>query len=90
MGASRWSTTPTAPRDPLSLWLSEDEMATWPIQLELDSWADRAAWFTSREGAGTSTALAYPHAMQVGNQLHVAYDLGRRDIVHIVVDLKDL
>ena len=80
----------SAARDPLALWISDDELATWPVQLELDSWAQHAAWFTAREGAGTSTALAYPHAMQVGRQLHVAYDLGRRDIVHIVVDLDAL
>ena len=50
--------SPTA-RDPLSLWLSEDEMRTWPVRVELDSWSANEAWFT-RAGAGPSTALAYP------------------------------
>lgn len=77
-------------RDPLALWLSEDEMQTWPVRLELDSWAERAAAFTARPGAGASTALAYPHAIQSGRHLHVVYDLGRRDIVHLTVDLDAL
>ena len=80
----------SAARDPLALWISADEMRTWPIQVELDSWARHAESFTVREGAGTSTALAYPHAVQVGRQLHTAYDLGRRDIVHVIVDLDRL
>ena len=77
-------------RDPLALWISEDEMQTWPVQVELDAWRHHADWFTSRTGAGPSTALAYPHAEQVGDQLHVVYDLGRRDVVHLVVDLNGL
>jgi hypothetical protein len=74
-------------RDPLALWISEDELRTWPVKLELDAWRDHAAWFTARPNAGTSTALAYPHAIEVEGRLHVVYDLGRRDIVHLIVDL---
>ena len=81
--------SPTA-RDPLSLWLSEDEMRTWPVRVELDSWSANEAWFTRRPGAGPSTALAYPHAVQAGGTLHVVYDLGRRDVVHLAVDLARL
>ncbi|HEX2517093.1 MAG TPA: sialidase family protein [Chloroflexota bacterium] len=81
--------SPTA-RDPLSLWLSEDEMRTWPVRVELDSWSANEAWFTRRPGAGPSTALAYPHAVQAGGTLHVVYDLGRRDVVHLAIDLARL
>jgi hypothetical protein len=77
-------------RDPLALWISEDEMRTWAVQLELDAWRHHESWFTSREGAGPSTALAYPHALELSGMLHVVYDLGRRDIVHLIVDLSDL
>jgi hypothetical protein len=77
-------------RDPLALWISEDEMRTWPVQVELDAWRHHAEWFTSRPGAGPSHALAYPHALQISNTLHVVYDLGRRDIVQILVDLDRL
>jgi hypothetical protein len=80
----------SAARDPLALWLSEDEMRSWPAQLELDAWRHRADWFTARPGAGPSTALAYPHAIQSGDELHVVYDLGRRDVVQLVVDLTRL
>ena len=77
-------------RDPLALWLSEDEMRTWPIRIQLDSWSEREAAFTTREGAGKSTSLAYPHALEHNGSLHVVYDLARRDIVHLVVDLASL
>lgn len=40
--------------------------------------------------AGPSTALAHPHAIEVDGRLHVVYDLGRRDIVQLVVDLDAL
>jgi hypothetical protein len=77
-------------RDPLALWISEDEMLTWPVQVELDAWRHHERWFTGRPGAGPSTALAYPHALEVDGRLHVVYDLGRRDIVQLVVDLNAL
>ena len=80
----------SAARDPLALWISEDEMRTWPVQVELDAWRHHERWFTRRPGAGSSTALAYPHAIQIGDALHVVYDLGRRDIVHLKVDLDAL
>ena len=51
--------SPTA-RDPLSLWLSEDEMRTWPVRVELDSWSANEAWFARARGPVPSTALAYP------------------------------
>jgi len=77
-------------RDPLHLWLSEDEMRTWPTRIHLDSWEEHAGAFTAREGAGKSTSLAYPHALEHQGALHVVYDLGRRDIVHLLVDVASL
>ena len=74
-------------RDPLELWLSEDEMKTWPVRVQLDSWSEHERWFTRRPGAGPSKALAYPHALEQDGRLHVVYDLGRRDIVQLIVDL---
>lgn len=74
-------------RDPLALWISEDEMRTWPVQVELDAWRHHERWFTRRPNAGTSTALAYPHAVERNGRLRVVYDLGRRDIVQLIVDL---
>ncbi|MBI3973391.1 MAG: exo-alpha-sialidase [Chloroflexi bacterium] len=77
-------------RDPLALWISEDEMRSWPVRVELDAWRHHVQWFTRRPGAGTSTALAYPHAVEFGGRLHVVYDLGRRDIVQLVVNVDAL
>lgn len=74
-------------RNPLALWLSDDEMRTWPVRVQLDSWSEREDAFTLREGAGKSRALAYPHALEHKGVLHVVYDLGRRDIMHLQVDL---
>jgi hypothetical protein len=62
-------------RDPLSLWISDDDLQTWTI----------------REDLLTGGQLAYPNAIQIDpNTLHFVYDHDRRQVrfvkVHIPSD----
>lgn len=60
-----------AQRDPLSIWLSDDEMETWYL----------------REDVVTGGQLAYPCALLVDNGLVFAYDRNRREARFVGVDL---
>ena len=52
-----------AQRDPLSIWLSDDEMESWYL----------------REDVFTGGRLAYPCVLVVDNELVFAYDRNRRE-----------
>ena len=60
-----------AQRDPLSIWLSDDEMETWYL----------------REDVITGGQLAYPCALIVDNRLVFSYDRNRREARFVSVDL---
>jgi hypothetical protein len=63
-----------AERDPLSIWLSRDEMATWYI----------------RENVITGGQLAYPCPLIVGGNLVFSYDHNRRQARYVRVTLPSL
>lgn len=60
-----------APRDPLSLWLSNDEMESWYL----------------KEDVITGGQLAYPCALIVDNALVFSYDRNRREARFVEVEL---
>lgn len=77
------------PRDPLELWLSEDEMETWPVRVQLDRYENYRP--LAEPGARHYEAavgwLSYPCCREIGESLLCVYDLARRDVVLITVQL---
>jgi hypothetical protein len=61
-------------RDPLSLWISDDEMDSWAIKADLL----HGGW------------LAYPAGMILDERLVFTYDRNRRQARFVEVDIADV
>jgi hypothetical protein len=59
-------------RDPLSIWISADEMETWSI----------------KEDVIRGGSLTYPNAIMLNGKVVFAYDRNRREARFVEVDLK--
>jgi predicted neuraminidase len=78
------------PRDPLELWISEDDLQNWSRRVVLDRGAYHADRPPQKSRLGYSQQLAYPEAVEHKGKLYVAYDYNRRDVVFLAVDLEKL
>ncbi len=59
-------------RDPLSIWVSDDELETWSI----------------KEDVIHGGALAYPNSMIIDDKLVFAYDRNRREAIFVEVEIE--
>ena len=74
------------PRAPMTLAISEDNGATFPLRINLDEGSGHALSNNSAEGVNRE--LSYPSLLQdKAGQLHVAYTYHRRAIRYVKIDL---
>jgi hypothetical protein len=72
------------PRNPMSIWVSDDELQSWSIKQDVISSSGNprpAKW------QDTLDRLAYPHAQIVNGKLVFVYDRNRRDAMYVEVEL---
>jgi predicted neuraminidase len=73
------------PRAPMTLALSSDNGATFPIRIELDQGSGHA--LSNNSAAGVNRELSYPSILQDRTgRLHIAYTYHRRAIRYISLD----
>ena len=82
-------------RDPLELWVSDDNMATWSAKLPIDRY-ERYSELTVAggrhdpelgwgKGGAWPGNLSYPFVFEKDGKLHIVYDVARRDVVMAIV-----
>jgi len=71
-------------RNPMSLWISSDEMDTWAIREDIIASADHHRRDSAPPGLDE---LSYPDGILVDNRLVFVYDRNRRDVIFVEVDL---
>ncbi len=76
------------PRDPLELWLSEDDMRSWSRRVVLDRGEYHHDRPREKSRLGYTHQLAYPEAVEHQGKLYVAYDYNRRDVVFLEADMR--
>ncbi|MBM3187557.1 MAG: exo-alpha-sialidase [Chloroflexi bacterium] len=72
-------------RNPLSIWISDDEMASWSIREDVI--ASSGNYRPDNWPAGPNR-LAYPHAKILDGKLVFVYDRNRRDAVFVEVEIR--
>lgn len=74
------------PRAPLTLAVSSDNGATFPLRIDLDQGSGHA--LSNNSAAGINRELSYPSILQDSSgHLHIAYTYHRRAIRHVRIDL---
>jgi hypothetical protein len=72
------------PRNPISIWLSDDELESWSVKQTLIATSDNYRphnWPAGLDG------LAYPHAQILDGKLVFVYDRNRRDAMFVELEL---
>ena len=88
-------------RNPLELWISDDDAVTWPRRITIDRYEANYSQLTARgnrhdpgpgwgKGGAWPPNLSYPFVLEHGGALHIAYDVARRDIVIATLNMNDL
>lgn len=74
------------PRAPMTLAISSDNGATFPVRIDLDRGTGHA--LSNNSAAGVNRELSYPSILQDGEgHLHIAYTYHRRAIRYVRIDL---
>ena len=71
-------------RNPMSIWISDDEMDTWSIRDDIIASADN---YRPDGWAKGLDQLAYPDGILLDSRLVFVYDRNRRDIIFVEVDI---
>jgi predicted neuraminidase len=73
------------PRAPMTLAISSDNGATFPVRIDLDQGTGHA--LSNNSAAGVNRELSYPSILQDGEgRLHIAYTYHRRAIRYVRID----
>ena len=72
-------------RNPLSIWVSDDELRTWSIRKDVIATSGNLRPATWPDGLDQ---LAYPNAIILDGRLVFAYDRNRRDILFVETNLR--
>jgi hypothetical protein len=72
------------PRNPLSIWISDDEMESWCIRQDVIA---TTGSYRPDDWPNGLDRLAYPAAMLLDGKLVFVYDRNRRDAVFVEVDI---
>ena len=73
-----------APRNPLSIWISDDELRSWSIREDVIA---TSGSYRPENWADGLDELAYPNALLVDDHLVFVYDRNRRDVLFVEVEL---
>lgn len=77
------------PRAPMTLAISADNGATFPVRIDLDQGSGHA--LSNNSAAGVNRELSYPSILQdSAGDLHIAYTYHRRAIRYVRIGLRDL
>ena len=71
------------PRNPLSIWISDDELRSWSIREDVIA---TSGSYRPVNWADGLDELAYPNALLVDDQLVFVYDRNRRDVLFVKVE----